>query len=75
MRDYVTMLAAALVAIGWVAGLLLVALPTLGRFAPRGWALRELSGERPRRVTLGAGLVLLLAATALFMLVDILRVP
>ena len=74
MRDYVAMLAAALVAIGWTAGVLLVAAPLVSGFAPRGWALRELADRRPRRVVLSAGLVLLLAATGLFLLMDTLRI-
>ena len=73
MRDYVALLAAALVAVGWVAGVLLVVAPLLSRFAPQGWATRELAEGRPRLVALVAGLVLLLAATALFLLVDIVR--
>lgn len=74
MRDYVALLAAALVAVGWTAGVLLVAAPLLSRFAPPGWVLRELAGGKVRLVSLVAGLVLLLAATALFLVVDIARV-
>ena len=74
MRDYVAMLAAAMVALGWMTGVLLVVAPLLSRFTPRGWALRELAEGRPRLVALGTGIVLILAATALFMLVDVARV-
>ena len=73
MRDYIAMLVAAMVAIGWTVGVLLVVLPIVGRVVPRWWALREFAGGRPRRVALGAGLILLLATTAVFLLVDTVR--
>jgi hypothetical protein len=75
MSNVLTILAAALVAIGWVGGASLVAVAALAEKAPRGWALRELAPGRTRRLMLVAGLALLVGSTILLQIVDYLLTP
>jgi len=70
MSNILTILAAALVAIGWVGGASLVAVAALAENAPRSWALRELAQGWARRLMLVAGLALLVGATILLQVVN-----
>ena len=75
MSNILTILAAVLVAIGWVGGASLVAVAALAENAPRSWALRELAQGRARRLMLVAGLALLVGATVLLQIVNYLLTP
>lgn len=61
------MLLTGIVAFGWTFGVALIVLAALARMIPRGWAMRDLLAGRGRWSVLLFGSALFLAATVLFL--------